>query len=91
MLQRRVSISTSILSIILRVPLAVMFCVLILRSCGVLLCVVSTLSGQCVVPVKCMSLIMYYVRIIKYSVFNDLELVLGLALHKKHQIVVVNC
>ena len=33
--------------------------------------------GQYVVPVKCTSLIMYYVIIIKYSVFNDLELVFG--------------
>ena len=40
-------------------------------------CVVNTLSGQCVLPVKCMSLIMYYVITSKYSEFNDLELVFG--------------
>ena len=34
--------------------------------------------GQCVVSVKCMSLVMYCVIIIKYSVFDDLELVFGL-------------
>ena len=32
---------------------------------------------QCVVPVKCMSLVMYCVISIKYSVFNDLEFVFG--------------
>ena len=57
----------------LRVPLAVMFSVPILRSCGVLLCVVNTLSRQCVVSVQCMSHVMYCVIIIKYSVFNDLS------------------
>ena len=57
--------------VVLRVPLAVLFSVPILRSTGVLLCVVNTLSGQCVVSVKCMSLVMYCVIIIKYSVFDD--------------------
>ena len=38
-----------------------------------LLCVVNTLSGQCVVAVKCMSHAMYCVIIIQYSVFNDLQ------------------
>ena len=40
--------------VLLRIPLAAMFCVQILRSCGVFLCVVNTLSGQCVVSVICM-------------------------------------
>ena len=62
------------LSVVLRVPLAVMFCVPILRSCGVLLCSKHPFR-QCVVPVKCMSLVMYYVIITEYSLFNDLELV----------------
>ena len=60
-------------SVELRVPLAVMFSVPILRSYGVLLCVVNTLTGQCVVSVKCMPHVMYYVIFIKYSVFNDLS------------------
>ena len=64
---------SSIFSVEVRVSLAFMFSVLILRSCGVLLCVVNTLYGQCVVPVKCMSHAMYCVIIIKYSVFNDLS------------------
>ena len=66
-------ILTSIFSVELRVPLAVMLSVPILRSCGVLLCVVSTLSGKCVGSVKCMSHVMYCENIIKYSVFNDLS------------------
>ena len=49
----------------------------ILRSCGVLLCVVNTLSGQRVAFFTCMSPVMYYVIII-HSVFNDLELVFAL-------------
>ena len=45
-----------------------MFSLPILHSCRVLLCIVNTLSGQCVVSVKCMSLAMHCVIIIKYSV-----------------------
>ena len=56
-----------------------MYCVPILRSCGVLLCSKHTFQ-QCVVPFKCMSLVMYCVIIIKRSVFNDLELVYGLGI-----------
>ena len=63
----------SIICVVLCVPLAVMFSVPILRSCTVLLCVVNTLSGQCVVSDKCMSLVMYCVIIIGYSVFNELS------------------
>ena len=66
----------------IRVPLAVILCVSILRSCGVLLCVVNTLSGQRVAFFKCMSPVMYYVIII-HSVFNDLELVFDL--HQKRK------
>ena len=73
----------------MRVPLAVMFSVPILRSSGVLLGVVNTLSGQCVVSVKCMSLVMYCVIIIKYSVFDDLELVFGLHQKKASRVVPV--
>ena len=73
-MKRSVCIFTSIFCVVLRVPLAVMFSVLILRSCGVLLlCVVNTLYAQCVVSVKCMSLVMYCVIIIQFSVFNDLS------------------
>ena len=71
MVERSGPILISIFCVVLRVPLGVMFSVPILRSCGVLLRVVNTLSGQCVVPVKCMSLVMYCVIIIKYSVFDD--------------------
>ena len=53
-----------------------MFGVPTLHSCGVLLCSKHPFR-QCVVPVKCMSLVMYCVIIIEYSVFNDLELVFG--------------
>ena len=53
-----------------------MFCVPILRSCGVLLCSKNPFQ-QCEAPVKCMSLFMYCVISIEYSVFNDLELVFG--------------
>ena len=59
-------------SVVLHVPLAVMFCVAILCSCGVLLRSKHPFQ-QCVVPVKCMSLVMYCVISIKCSVFNDLE------------------
>ena len=59
-----------------------MFCVPILRSCGVLLCSKHPFR-QCVVPVKCMSLVMYCVIIIEYSVFNDLELVFGFGITQK--------
>ena len=38
--------------ILYHVPLAIMLRVPILRSCGVLLSVVNTLSGQCAVPVN---------------------------------------
>ena len=38
--------------ILYHVPLAVMLRVPILHSCGVLLSVVNTLSGQCAVPVN---------------------------------------
>ena len=61
------------------VPLAVMFCVPILRSCGMLLCSKHPFR-HCVVPVKCMSLVMYCVIIIEYSLFNDSELVFGLGI-----------
>ena len=47
------------------VPSAVMLRVPILRSCGILLCIVNTLSGQCVAPVNvsviCYVLCDYYV------------------------------
>ena len=51
--------------ILYHVPLAVMLRVPILRSCGVLLSVVNTFSGQCAVPVNvsviCHVLCYYYV------------------------------
>ena len=75
-MQRSGCILTSIFSVELRVPFAFMFSVPISRSSGELLCVVNTLSGQCVVSVKCMSNVMCHVLcviIIKYSVFNDLS------------------
>ena len=53
-----------------------MFCVPILCSCRALLCS-KHMFQQCVVSVKCMSLVMYCVISIEYSVFDDLELVFG--------------
>ena len=50
-----------------------MFSVPVLRSCGVLLYVVSTLPGQCITSVKCMSLVMYCLIITTYSALNDVS------------------
>ena len=47
--------------VVFRITLIVMLRVLVLRSCGVLLCVVNTLSGQCAVLSTCIVIVTYRV------------------------------